>query len=206
MRTTRLQKLAGLALCGFLSWAGQVWANSVDEWNEIANVAVAAGRPGPSGTLDLALVQVAVHDAVQAIEKRYEPYYAEVPGAKGSLRAAVAAAAHDVLVGLYPTQAAILAIVDTAYINYLANNGLEGDPGLLVGQKVAVLILPLRRAPPATFDPFTGGMGVGQWRPTTSYLSGPPRPARRWRCRSWRTTTPSLSRATHAFVPPRRRL
>ena len=42
-------------------------ASAVTDWNEIAASAVAAGRPGPIGQMDLALVQVAVHDAIQAI-------------------------------------------------------------------------------------------------------------------------------------------
>jgi hypothetical protein len=45
------------------------------------------------------LVHIAVHDAVQAIEKRFEPYHFETGPAYGSRSAAVAAAAHDVLVG-----------------------------------------------------------------------------------------------------------
>jgi hypothetical protein len=146
----------------------------VTDWNEIANVAVAAGRPGPSGALDLALVQAAVHDAVQAIDRRFEPYYAEVPGAKGSRRAAVAAAAHDMLVGFYPGQAVSL---DSAYFAYLASNGLSDNTGLAVGQKVAAAILPLRRMAPSAFPPFIGGTLPGQWRPTESFIGNPPVPA-----------------------------
>ena len=67
-----------------------------------------AGRPGPTIGLDIAMVQAAVYDAVQAIEKRYEPYYVEIPGASGSPVAAAAKAAHDVLVNRFPAQAASL--------------------------------------------------------------------------------------------------
>lgn len=149
-------------------------ASAVTDWNEIAASAVAAGRPGPIGQMDLALVQVAVHDAIQAIEGRFEPYYAEVPGAHGSRAAAAAAAAHAMLVGFYPTQATTL---DATYFNYLANNGLTGNPGLEVGEKAAALILPLRRVNPNPLPPpFVGGTGVGQWRPTDSFLGNPPAP------------------------------
>jgi hypothetical protein len=157
--------------CGILAWAGPVSADAVTDWNEIAQGAIATGRPGPVGTLDSALVQIAVHDAVQAIERRFEPYHVEIKGAKGKKSAAVAAAAHDVLVALYPAQATSL---DMAYYNYLAQKGLGDDPGLLVGQKAAAGILPLYRAAPASFPPFTGGTEIGQWRPTPSYLPGPP--------------------------------
>ena len=154
--------------------AGPAHADAVVDWNEIAQPAIAAGRPGPIGAMDSALVQIAVHDAVQAIDKRFEPYHVEVKGAHGSRSAAAAAAAHGVLVGMYPAQAATL---DATYFNYLAAHGLTGDPGLLVGEKVAAGILPLRRTDPVPLPPpFIGGTGIGQWRPTPSFLGNPPAP------------------------------
>ena len=171
---TRLQRLSGLIICGFLGWAGPVCADAVVDWNEIAQPAIAVGRPGPVGALDSALVQIAVHDAVQAIDKRFEPYHVEIKGAQGSRAAAAAAAAHDVLVGLYPAQAASL---DATYFNYLADKGLGGNPGLAVGQKAAAGILPLaRRAPDPLPPPFVGGTDPGMWRPTDSFIGNPPGP------------------------------
>jgi hypothetical protein len=165
--------IIALSLFGGIA-AGPAHADAVVDWNEIAQPAIAAGRPGPIGAMDSALVQVAVHDAVQAIDKRFEPYHVEVKGAHGSRAAAAAAAAHGVLVGIYPAQAATL---DATYFNYLATHGLTGDPGLLVGEKVAAGILPLRRTDPVPLPPpFTGGTGIGQWRPTPSFLGSPPAP------------------------------
>ena len=169
---TGMRGLAGLMLSGVLGWTGPVAADAVVDWNEITMNAVTLGRPGPPGTLDMALVQVAVHDAVQAIDRRFEPYHVEIKGASGSRSAAVAAAAHDVLVGLYPAQAATL---DATYFGYLADKGLTGDPGLLVGQKVASAMLPLHRATPNPLPPpFIGGTGPGEWRPTESFNPGAP--------------------------------
>jgi hypothetical protein len=170
----KLHALAALILCGSWSWAAPVGADPVTDWNEIAQPAIAAGRPGPIGVMDSALVQIAVHDAVQALDRRFEPYHVEVKGAKGRRAAAVAAAAHGVLLGLYPAQQPAL---DTAYFNYLANNGLTGDPGLLVGEKVAAGILPLARKNPDPLPPpFVGGTEPGQWRPTDSFIGNPPGP------------------------------
>jgi len=169
MTITSLRGLAGLLACGFLGWTAPACSDAVNDWNAIANTAVAAGRPGPSGVLDLALVQAAVHDAVQATDRRYEPYFAEVPGATGRKSAAVAAAAHDVLLGFYPADLfpTVAGPVETAYLEYIANNGLEGDPGLAVGQQVAAAIVPLRRVAPVPPPPdFTGGTNPGEWRPT----------------------------------------
>ena len=88
------------------------------------------------------MVQAAVYDAVQAIDRRFKPYYVKIPGASGSPAAAAAKAAHDVLVNRFPAQAASL---DTTYVNYLASNGLAvNDPGVAVGQQAAAGIIALR--------------------------------------------------------------
>jgi hypothetical protein len=164
-------KMRAFVLAG-LAFAGTAGADVVTDWNDIANGAVAAGRPGPIGIVDLALVQVAVHDAMQSYEHRFEPYYAEIRGAKGSKSAAAAAAAHGVLVAFYPAQAATL---DATYGTWLANNGLTGNSGISVGEAVAARIVPLRRLDPNPLPaPFVGGTGIGQWRPTESFLGGPP--------------------------------
>src|SRR5688572_19796847 len=69
-------------------------ANIVTEFNALG--AACLSRPGPGSLMDLALVQVAVHDAIQAIERRYETYRATPPGS-GSKAAAAAAAAYRML-------------------------------------------------------------------------------------------------------------
>ena len=73
------------------------------------------------------MMHLAVHDALNAIERRYEPYLYEVeripPAAPA---AAIAAAARDVLVGVIPAwgkpeqRAKALAIVESAYAAALA--------------------------------------------------------------------------------------
>ena len=148
----------------------------IADWNAIAEAAVkTAGAPPPVAALDFAIVHLAIYDAVESIELRYEPYNVFVPGATGSLSAAAARAGHDVLVGLFPTQSATL---DWAYTSYLMANGIDPfDPGLDVGAQAAADILALRsndgRFPPNP-PPFLGSLAVGQWRPTPSLLPGPP--------------------------------
>jgi hypothetical protein len=166
-------RLSGLVVFIGMTGAAPAYADAVTHWNNIAVPAVAAGRPGLGNILDLALVQAAVHDAVQAIEAKYEPYYAVIPGASGSQAAAVAAAARGVLVGLYPAQQPTL---DAAYNAYLTANGLAGDPGLAVGHHAAAMMLTQYRPTP-TLPPYVGGNEPGQWRPTPSYIGSPPNPA-----------------------------
>ena len=81
----RKNKIALIA-CGILGIFGAgalAHADAVTDWNAITLDAVTAGRPGPIGMVDVALVQAAVHDAVQALDRRYEPYHVEIRGARG---------------------------------------------------------------------------------------------------------------------------
>ena len=148
----------------------------ISDWNAISEQAVrTASHPPPVAALDFAIVHLAVYDAVESIDRRYEPYHAAVAGATGSLPAAVAKAAHDVLLGLFPAQAASL---EAAYLNFLIANGVSSaDPGIAVGARAAADILLLRsndgRFPP-NLIPFLGSTTIGRWRPTPSLLPGAP--------------------------------
>ena len=78
--------LIGFVVCGWLSWTGTVHADAVTDWHSIAVQGLAAASPPRPLTviyLDLAIVQAAVHDAVQAIDKRFKPYTTSIAGATG---------------------------------------------------------------------------------------------------------------------------
>jgi hypothetical protein len=174
MKKTLRWGLALTVLATFVTNA--LAADPIAAWNQISEQAVkTAGHPPPVASLDFAIVQLAVYDAVESIDGRYEPYYTRVPGATGSMSAAAAKAAHDTLVGLFPAQGGAL---DVAYANFLAANGIDPlDPGTAVGAQVAANMLALRandgRFPPSP-PPFLGSSAIGQWRPTPSLLPGPP--------------------------------
>ena len=169
-------KLIRITLTVLLAGAISARADAVLDWNAIAAQTIfAAGRPGPSALLDFAVVQAAVHDAVQAYDKQFEPYATEIPGASGSPAAAIAKATRDVLVNRFPAQAGS---VDTAYTNYLSANGLAADdPGVSVGAAAAAGMIALRTGDGSFPNPapvFNGTNLVGMWRPTPSFLPGPP--------------------------------
>ena len=157
------------ALAILLSVPASASADAVTDWNAIAvQATVTAARPGATGVIDIAMVQAAVYDAVVAIEGGFKPYNMQIPGASGSPAAAAAKAAHDVLVSRFPAQTAFL---DLTYDQYLVSHGLgQNDPGVTAGAIAAAGIIALRAndgsfpnpAPP----PFTGGTGIGVWRPT----------------------------------------
>src|SRR5262245_15907389 len=80
----------------------QSTAGEVLLWNEITMRAIEAnGQNNVVATRTLAMVQGAVHDALNAINRRYDAYYFEGPAdPAASPDAAVAAAAHTVLIGV----------------------------------------------------------------------------------------------------------
>src|ERR1043166_2821640 len=79
-------------------------ADAVTDWNAIASnsIVVTAGQPPPVAVLSFAMVQGAVYDAVNAIDRGHRPYLVE-PAARptDSKDAAAAAAAFGVLDGLF---------------------------------------------------------------------------------------------------------
>ena len=154
--------------------AGTASADVVTDWNVIAlQEGATAARPGGSIAIDLATMHAAMYDAVQAIEKDYEPYrVSDVPNASGSPIAAAAKAARDVLMYRFSARADA---INTLYMNYLSANAIDpNDPGIAVGTYVALKLLTYRSCdgslpiPTATFG---GGTGLGQWRPTPTGLS-----------------------------------
>ncbi len=80
--------------------------NEVITWDRIllGILRTTDAPPGsPDPTRSLAMMHLAVADAVGAISRRFAPYAAMVPVAPYASQAAAAAqAAHDVLVALYP--------------------------------------------------------------------------------------------------------
>src|SRR5688572_30607595 len=99
-------KFRSIMGCAFLLLATLPIAINADvatHWNEVAaGISLTPGvRPGPSGVIDMATVQLAIYDAVQSIEGDYEPYCGAVPGASGDVRAAAARAARDVLLNRF---------------------------------------------------------------------------------------------------------
>jgi hypothetical protein len=95
-----------MAIAGILAAAAPARAdtpappNSVTQWNLYAATATFGAGQGAFGVANVAMVQGAVYDAVNAIDRRARPYL-RAPHAKRwySKDAAVAAAAHRVLVG-----------------------------------------------------------------------------------------------------------
>jgi membrane-associated phospholipid phosphatase len=139
LRLTALALATALAACGGNDDA----AVEVTEWNRFASDLVAADQLPPVQARSMAIVQIAVHDALNAIEPRYAAYQytGAAPGA--SLAAAVAAATRDTLLQLQPSAATT---IEAAYTAKLASipGGPAKDAGIAVGQASAAAILARR--------------------------------------------------------------
>jgi hypothetical protein len=135
-------------------------ADAVLHWSEVtADAAIVSGITPIFDPLDesrlYAMVHIAIHDALNAIHRRYQPYALHIgvwPDA--SPEAAVAAAAHDTLVSglnqlppeLEPDVEGAVAVVEEAYAEALAAIP-EGTPkghGIAVGQAAAAAIIAIR--------------------------------------------------------------
>jgi hypothetical protein len=163
-----------LPACALLLCANTAGADVISDWNIQAGQRIAASTPprrGPSNVLDFAVVHLAMHDAVQAYERRYQAYCVAIPNATGSPVAAASQAAHDVLVGLFPAQSGTIdAALVTLNATYVSQGLMAvGDQGANIGAQAAACMLDLRltgdNAARTTPDSFVGGLGIGEWRP-----------------------------------------
>jgi hypothetical protein len=119
---------------------------SIVNWDSVAMQAfTAAALPPPDGHVIFAYTAIAMYDAVVAIEGGYQPFAVDLDApADASTEAAVATAAHAVLVHYLPAQQAT--IFDPAYGAALAAipNGPAKVAGMAVGDTVAAQLIALR--------------------------------------------------------------
>jgi hypothetical protein len=148
------------------------------EWNLNAVVTIhnaptatppGLGQAPPASGLQLAIVHLAIYDAVNAIDGGHRPYLAGLHAAPGASQAAAAAtAAHHALVGLVPASLPqVTTSLDGLYATSLSriNDGQAKTDGIAVGAAAASAIL-ANRAGDGRFGPrtFVPGTEPGQWR------------------------------------------
>ena len=171
----RLRILIGLV--SMLTLAAPAGADPVTDWNIAAlEAAGAGGQNNVVSTRTLAMVHLAVHDALNSIERRYESYahhgVAE-PGADPA--AAIATAARDVLTALVPRygsaaqQARATELVERQYAATMASvaDGPGRSRGVAAGRGAAASMLTVRERDGAFApSPYTPSTAIGRWRPT----------------------------------------
>jgi len=122
-------------------------ADAVLDWNDVTLAEVtASGQLPPDGARTMAMVHVAVFDALNAIDRRYEPVALRESGPEGaSTDAAVASAAYTVLAALFPSREQRL---KESYAAALARvpEGYAKHAGIELGVRAAHACLELRAA------------------------------------------------------------
>jgi hypothetical protein len=116
-------------------------SNPVVDWNQIA-LSTALTTPGTQ--IYLTYVNLAMYDAVNAIDRRYQQYGPEFHGPRdASKEAAATSAAYQILLNYFPGQAAALqAQFDAAVVGI--PDGQAKASGIAVGQIAAARIVALR--------------------------------------------------------------
>ena len=142
--------------------------NMVIAWNAVALQAIRNTKtPPPNASRALAITQVSVFDAVNAIVPTTRSYEITVPRVPcASAQAATASAAYTSLLALFPGQKALFDAALDASISGIGT-GPARDKGLALGRSVAEQIVALRSndGSNATVN-YVPGSGVGQWQPT----------------------------------------
>jgi hypothetical protein len=145
------------------------FSDAVLDWNEVALAQVIAARQSPpDGARTMAMVHVAIFEAVNAIDRRYAPYaFKDRAPANTSAEAAAGAAARTVLARLFPDQRQQ---VETAYVASLAHvpEGNSKAAGIALGERAGTECLSMRTedgtGAPNTYKPWTA---PGTYVPTT---------------------------------------
>ena len=145
--------------------------SAVSEWNAIAQAETVLLRPTAHGQLrGIAMVQGAVYDAVNAIDRSRKPYLLDPAkvgvGRQASVDTAAATAAYRVLLAITPEIRH--AGLDSAYQTTLARvpDGPNREGGIRAGEAAAAAMLSARQNDGfmAAFTPVIGSE-AGNWRP-----------------------------------------
>jgi PAP2 superfamily len=177
--------------------------NPVVQWNRTLLVILRTPGAQPATvhpTRSFAIMHAAIYDAVNDIDSTHKPYLAELSGLprSASQDAAAAAAAHEVLLALYPAfQTALDALLQQSLSQI--PDGKDKLQGVAIGQTVADRILALRSndGSNAKPTPFVFGNAPGD------YQSTPPNFPKQPQFTHWSRVTPfALERASQFRLGP----
>ena len=150
--------------------------NAVTYWNEVgtgvvsapASASGSAAEMRPNDTVDLAVMHLAIYNALAAITGRYQPYGVAQSNESDdfSQEAAVGAAAYGVLKGLYPNRTAQYQPAYNAFLAGITGDALATSRGVTVGEDAARTMLALRGddGRSVALAPYVPGTAPGQFR------------------------------------------
>jgi hypothetical protein len=157
-----------------LTLASVARADVIMDWNARADAVAAEKRlPPPVQGRALALMHVSMFEAINAIERRYQPYrLALVADRNTSPEAAAASAAHAMLAALYPDQRSALDAQLAQDLSPVAD-GPSKERALILGRKAAADLLELHAedgAGPDDYRPFTQAGVYVPTQPVAGFL------------------------------------
>jgi hypothetical protein len=164
----RISACGLLVIAVALAGAAGAHADVVTDANAKAAALASKIPAAPPAVRVMAIVQVSVFEAVNAITGRYPPYRAKIEAARGaSLEAAVAAATRAAFLKLMPAEEAAIEADFQAAVKAIPDGPAKTD-GVAVGERAAAAILALRvddgAVVPDTYRPQTT---AGVYVPTT---------------------------------------
>ena len=101
--------------------------NAVTHWNRLATEILPVEVGPIIDVRAMAILHAALHDAINGIERRYEPYTADLSAPGASVDAAVARAARDVLMAVAPNQTERVEQMYTAALADVPDGQAEDD-------------------------------------------------------------------------------
>jgi hypothetical protein len=175
--------------------------NPVLRWNRALLVIVRTPGAQPATvhpTRSFAIMHAAIYDAVNAIDRTHQPYLVRLSGVPRdtSQESAAAAAAHEVLVALYPGfQAALDAELQQSLAQIPDGNGKA--EGIRIGQTVADRVLALRTSDGSNAKPIPYVFGTAPG----DYQSTPPNFPAQPQFTHWSRVTPFALGSASQFRP-----
>ena len=168
----------------------------VTDWNDLALQAIRENRtPPPKASRALAMLHLAMYEAINGLDRTHEPYRMHYVPASASKQVAASAAARKVLSSLFPTNTPPFTDLLTAVLDRVPR-GPRKFIGVAWGNLVADRILAGRAADGSTdvVAPPVGGT-FDSWVPTPPGFAA-------WLLPQWGTVVPFAMAESAAFRPP----
>jgi PAP2 superfamily len=137
--------------------------NAVTQWNQLATEIFPVAIGPVIDARAMIILHAAIHDAINGIERRYEPYTADLSAPGASVDAAVARAARDVMLAVAPSQEERIEQTYAAALAHVPDGPAEDD-GIVLGQQAARANLERRAA---------DGIAPGPWPPSDGPITEP---------------------------------
>src|SRR5467141_861754 len=130
-------------------------ADVVTDWNMTTNALVAKDVGNNPKLRTLAMVHVAMSDAINTVQNRYTRVIATLPVAQGaSAESAAATAARQILTQIYPEQKAKIEEAYAASLKAIPHGPAKTE-GIKLGREVAEAVQADRANAPDTYRPHT---------------------------------------------------